>query len=277
MNLFRTFLSNSAKSVVADRGKILKDSGHPVASFQELNSKVMELAFYNQNQIFLFKGDQFESGYKFQNTILKPSMFRPLKERLPSSRLVKRFNLLSEAEFKFIELYKESCLPNYENLIKNKLKIWSLLEHLKICSTPLLEVSDSLHMAATLASRSVHLNGVIYILEVPRLDSGITYSHSGELQIVSMASIYPPPNLDIFTTHGYMLSEYSSISMFDINRFGSDIDSSFANRVIAKFSLSDSFWKNSNPYSPISDSLVKNTSLAAIASKLTPLFSFETQ
>ena len=132
-------------------------------------------------------------------------------------------------------------------------------------------------MAATLASRSVHLNGVIYILEVPRLDSGITYSHSGELQIVSMASIYPPPNLDIFTTHGYMLSEYSSISMFDINRFGSDIDSSFANRVIAKFSLSDSFWKNSNPYSPISDSLVKNTSLAAIASKLTPLFSFETQ
>jgi hypothetical protein len=248
----RTFLSDSSTSVVTDRRRLTKDSGHLVSSYQDLMAKVMELAFYNENQVFLFKGRALGARSESDSLALKPSLFHPLKDRLATSRLVRRMLALSDAELKFFDLYKQAGLPGREELARTKLKRWALLEHFKVCRTPLLEVSHSLRVATSLATQTANSTGMVYVLGVPCLDGGTTFVRSGELQMLSMASIYPPPNHDVMAAHGYMLSEFSNISSFDVARFASDFDSNFSNRVVGKFKLTSDFWLNASPaYTPL--------------------------
>lgn len=266
----RSFLSSTSISVPAERKKVIKDDGLLVNSFEELATKVAELAFYNPHHVLLFRGHASSNTNQSSATDLKPSLFLPVKQRLSKNRLIQRMLALKEAEVKFFNLYKEAGLANYQELGRSKFKRWALLEHFGVCRTPLLEVSLSLRVAASVASINNSSDSCIYVLGVPSLGGAMTVDQSGELHVVRLASVFPLTIESHHSRDSYMLGQYTNISDFETDQFALDFDSNFADRLISKFRFSpDLFWRNSGIENcRILPSLIENQDIYKIASEV---------
>jgi hypothetical protein len=70
---------------------------------------------------------------------------------------------------------------------------WAILQHYEVCDTPLLDVTNSLRVAASFATNNPAAEGpVLYVLGVPSLSGSITASSEQGLQIIRLSSICPP-------------------------------------------------------------------------------------
>ena len=245
----RSFLSNDSSSVPTERKRVIKDDGFLVTSYEDLATRVAELAFYNPQQVLLFRGHSPEkSEDKSCLSVLKPSLFQPVKERLPKKRLIQRMLTLKEAEIKLFDLYKESGLPNYQELARSKLKRWALLEHFGVCRTPLIEMTLSLRVAASIASQKNSAISFIYVLGIPSLAGAVTVDPSGQLHVIRLASVCPLSVESHHAIDSYMLGEYTNISEFETDQFAFDFDSNFTDRLLAKFRFHPKeFWDMSAP------------------------------
>lgn len=227
--------------------EVRRSSGHLVHSYVNLAQKIAALQFLNREHVLLFRGQTSDFRNSSELTTIKPTIFRARASRKVPTResLAARFSKLMEAEALLVKRYSEQKIIGADRLMRHRLLRWSILQHYDVCPTPLLDVSQSLRIAASFATNEEASEAFVYVLAVPNLSGAVTASSEASMQIVRLSSACPPSAMRPHFQEGYLLGEYPEIS--DVPPFGQykhgELD--FARRLVAKFRFNPmTFWKN---------------------------------
>ena len=222
--------------------------GHRVTTYFELAKKVAELQFRNRDHVLLFRGQSADHLSSKGNTLLKAGMFRHAHGRIPTPKiLTDRFRVLKKAEEELVARYAEARLLGPERLKRQRILRWSILQHYEVCRTPLLDVTQSVRIAASFASIQGGGDRYFYILGVPNVSGAVTASSEANLQIIRLASACPPDAIRPHLQEGFLLGEYPDVVDFEQNAHYSHYEMDFGRRLVAKFVFDPTtFWRSSN-------------------------------
>jgi hypothetical protein len=241
-----SFFEDQSKAGVATNLQIRHGAGHEVKSYLELATKIAELQFRNRDHVLLFRGQNSDHKNEKRNTTLKPTLFRSNGLGNPDREtLISRFEILNNAGEALIDGYEAANLLGKDRLRRHRILRWSILQHYEVCTTPLLDVTHSIRIAASFASLSAGSTTFLYVLGVPNLSGAITASAEAGLQIVRLSSVCPPSALRPHLQEGYLLGEYPDMDAFEQKKHYSHYEMDFGRRLVAKFRFDPhSFWKN---------------------------------
>lgn len=237
----------------AGNQEIRADRGILISSFPEVVEKVAQLSFHNPEQILLFRGQSREWRNSWKNTTIMPSIFRVFKGTKPpsSQELEGRYHTLDHAEQLLLEVFSKSHLLGRRRIGQHRLLRWAILQHYEICGTPLLDVTQSLRVAASFAiNDKSETEPVLYVLGVPALSGSITASSEQGIQIIRLSSICPPEARRPYFQEGYLVTEYPELATITEKQNYRPHENDFGRRLICKFRLARTgFW--SKDYSAI--------------------------
>jgi hypothetical protein len=243
-----SFFDARRTCAVAKNTEIRKGRGHRVGSYFELATKIAELQFRNRDHVLLFRGQSGDYRNAQRNTTLKPTLLRPERQGNPSATtLVARFERLARAERELVARYAASGYLGVERLQRHRILRWAILQHYEVCTTPLLDVTHSLRIAASFASLGETNKAYLFVLGVPNLSGAVTASAEAGLQIVRLSSVCPPSAVRPHIQEGYLLGVYPDLVDYAQreNYFHYEMD--FGRRLVAKFVFNPAtFWKSDN-------------------------------
>jgi len=240
-----SFLPDSERIQECKNTALRKAQEPLVHSFLDLATKVAELQFRNRDHVLLFRGQTHAFKNYQHNTSLKPSIFRDASGSNPSSAtLIQRFQNLKEAERLLAESYEGSGLLGGQWVKRHQIVRWAILQHYEVCPTPLLDVTHSLRIAASFATREHAEEAYIFILGVPNLSGSITASAETGVQIVRLSSVCPPTALRPHIQEGYLLGEYPEMVDYEQKVLYRHYEIDFGLRLVAKFRFNpQTFWR----------------------------------
>lgn len=223
---------------------VRRGSACGVSNFLALATQVAKLQFKNPGLVLLFRGQSKDhmrktTKYKIEHSSLMPKIFRP------GDPLDFQFKKLKRAGEILVEFYRRGGFPEIERLVRQRILRWSILQHYEVCNTPLLDVTQSLRVAASFASDGTTDKGFIYVLGVPNISGAITASAEAGLQIVRLASVCPPTALRPHIQEGYLLGEYPEMAEPEQKENYGNYEIDFGRRLVAKFQFNPaSFWEH---------------------------------
>lgn len=244
-----SFFDDTKKIRQATNSGIRAGDGHPVSSYLELAKKVAELQFYNQEHVLFFRGQSTDFKNSARNTTLKPSVLRsdPQSPLIPpnSEELRSRFDKLKQYELRLVQILDSSEALGRQRVARHRILRWSILQHYEKCGTPLLDVSQSIRIAASFASMGKGSTAFVYVLAVPNVSGVISASAEAGLQTVKLAGICPPNAVRPHIQEGFLLGEYPEMPDFDQKQHYRHYEIDFGRRLIAKFRFDPlSFWED---------------------------------
>lgn len=243
-----SFVGASKKIQIVSNTQIRKDNGYPITSYLDLATKVAELQFKNRDYVMLFRGQSGDYHNIRGNTSLKPGLFRgeqsQLKKMSWAELLAYRFNRLRNYEQKLIYFFTKENVTGAKYLKRHRILRWTLLQHYEMCETPLLDVTSSLRIAASFASRNLNDKCYLYVIGVPNLSGAVTASAESGLQIIRLASVCPPSAVRPHIQEGYLIGEYPEMGDIGQKSHYASYEIDFGLRLIAKFYFNPkTFWK----------------------------------
>lgn len=226
---------------------IRKSRGHTVKTYLELARKIAELQFLNRDYVLLFRGQAHDFKNRVGSTTLKPEIMRgSASNKVPlQSTLENRFAALERAEQSLVRAYNKERLAGIQRFRRQQILRWSILQHYKVCATPLLDVTQSLRIAASFASLDADSEAFVFVLGIPHISGAITASAEAGLQIVRLASVCPPSAVRPHIQEGYLLGEYPELSSVRQKDHYKHYEIDFGRRLLAKFRIDlSTFWKS---------------------------------
>lgn len=241
-----SLLDGDQKANPTSNTKVRNGVGHRVHSYLELASKVAELQYRNRDYVLLYRGQGHDYKNQQGNSSLRPSMFRGLKrgsESAPSLNM--RFDALRQAEELLVKIYPEKGFLGGDKLKKYQILRWSILQHYEVCATPLLDVTQSLRIAASFATDRGANEAFLYVLGVPNISGAITASAEAGIEVVRLSSVCPPEAIRPHIQEGYLLSEYPELNNYEQKQHYNNYEIDFGLRLVAKFRFNPrTFWKD---------------------------------
>ena len=244
-----SYFDNSHGPRIAKNPAIRGGPGHTVKTYFELATKVAELQFRNREHVLLFRGQNTDHCTVKGNSTLKATLFRLDGAKRPTpSKLAARFAWLRKAEAGLVRRYTTEGYLGQERLKRHRILRWAILQHYEVCRTPLLDVTQSLRIAASFASRENHTSeAFVFALGVPNLSGAVTASSEANLQIVRLSSACPPEAVRPHLQEGYLLGEYPEIPDYEQGAQYPYFEMDFGRRLIAKFRFHPvDLWKSKN-------------------------------
>ncbi len=234
-----TFSGDSARIDSLTCSAIRKQSAHRVRNYMELATRIAELQFRNRDFVLMFRGQNGDFRNRLGYTSLRPSLMRAASPNsVPTDNaLQRRFEKLMAAERALLAEYERQKLLGRDRLRRQRILRWAILQHYEICKTPLLDVTQSLRIAASFASHSADREAYIFVLGIPNISGAITASAEAGLQIVRLASVCPPSAVRPHIQEGYLLGEYPECATVEQKDLYSLAEMDFGRRLIAKFRL----------------------------------------
>jgi hypothetical protein len=210
--------SDGAELVKGSINQIREGPGHSVTNFFDLATKVAELQFRNWGHVLLFRGQTRDYRDDRRQSKLRPRIFRG--DHPPGQQtFTERFGRLARAGQKLVECYVRNPALNdrvgNNRLRRQRILRWSILQHYEICDTPLLDVTQSIRIAASFASHRANDEAFVFVLGVPNLSGAITVSVEAGIQIIRLASVCPPCAVRPHLQEGYLLGEYPEIDAYE--------------------------------------------------------------
>lgn len=241
---------------------VSEDDGFEIQTYQELVRSVAKVAHWNRRYSLFFRGQEIDFTRhnklrKATQSTLRPTYFRPGldKKILTKSHRLARKKILEECCDRLISSYKfegSNEIKRYEELQ------WALLQHYEICPTPLIDLTQSLRVAASIASNKNSKNSFayVYVFGLPHTNGSITYAVDEDIMIMKLQSICPPEASRPHFQEGYLAGSFP--------RSEKSIDYEFRRRLLAKFKLNlANFWSKDfrpipkNALMPQDDDLLK--------------------
>lgn len=223
--------------------------GHEVKSYFDLAKKVAELQFLNRDHVLLFRGQGRDFRTSKNNSMLKSSIFRLEGKRAPSKEVLeRRFKYLRLAESELVKHYTAEKLKGCDRVRRHRIIRWAILQHYEVCATPLLDVTHSLRVASSFASRDNDTDeAYVFAFGVPNLSGAVTASSEAGLQVIRLSSACPPDAIRPHIQEGYLIGEYPEIADFEQNAHYRYYEMDFGRRLIAKFRFNPkTFWSSEN-------------------------------
>lgn len=221
--------------------KIRTGDGFPIRNFRELIEEVALVTISNKSYEMFYRGqtndykDSQSIFYKDNKpkTIIYPAICRPKKEKdgsynhsLRKTELIKRYNDL----YNMVDSVtgKRNYLPEYH---------FALFQHYDICPTPLIDITQSLRVAATFALRGSE-TGYLYVFGLPYPNQSISHYTDIGIVLIKLQNVCPIKALRPRYQEGYLVGKYP----FSPEKESAD---NLARRLVAKFYLDNTagtFW-----------------------------------
>jgi hypothetical protein len=145
--------------------------------------------------------------------------------------------------------YKDARLHGIERLERYQILRWAILQHYEVCATPLLDVTQSLRIAASFASLDTDEEAFIFVVGIPNISGAITASAEAGIQVIRLSSVCPPSALRPHLQEGYLLGEYPEMLGYDQKEFYKHYEIDFGRRLVTKFRFNPKkFWKQSRSF-----------------------------
>ena len=113
------------------------------------------------------------------------------------------------------------------------------MQHYEVCQTPLLDLTQSLRVAASFALASEGKEGYCYVFGFPYPNGSISFSVDLEIINIRLLSICPPGAKRPYFQEGFLVGSFPSNTEERIPNHDIGV------RLIAKFKLkSEHFWDN---------------------------------
>ena len=164
-----------------------------------------------------------------------------------------RFEKLRQIETSLILEFKSKIHIGIDEIARYRILRWAIIQHYEIHPTPLLDVTQSLRIAASFASQKNKTNeAFLYVLGVPNSSGAITANAEAGLQTIRLSSVCPPSAMRPHLQEGYLLGEYPEIGDIDQEQdyILNEID--FGKRLVAKFRFNPSkFWTKGGQFQVI--------------------------
>jgi hypothetical protein len=241
-----TFLSDSAEIASAANTRVRADAGYRVKSYMELAQKIAELQFRNKEHVLLFRGQSEDYRNQKNNSSLKPSILRGGRSNPEPNTLSERFDRLRLAEAELASRYQYNGASQVK---RQRIVRWSIIQHYEICSTPLLDLTHSLRVAASFASIRADKEAYVFVLGVPHLSGALTASAEAGIQIARLASMCPPIAMRPHIQEGYLVGEYPDLGEYGQKALYHHHEVDFGRRLVAKFRFDPGeFWKLSRRF-----------------------------
>lgn len=242
---FMSFLAGSQKVEKVTNAAVRRDEGHVVKDYLDLAKKVGELQFRLRQHVIMFRGQPIDYLENTGQSTLLPTIFRPDKGRttVKIAELEKRFARLEKAEKLLLDVFERHKGLGRTRMRRQRLLRWAVLQHYEVCCTPLLDVSQSLRIAASFATNEGSKDGYIYAIAVPNVSGAVTASVEAAMQVVRLASVCPPSAIRAHVQEGYLLGEYPEFSDFHQHRYLKPYQVDFGRRLVGKFRFDPTtFW-----------------------------------
>lgn len=241
-----TFTEGADRTTGLSVSAIRKGRAHLVRNYVDLATKVAELQFRNRDFVLMFRGQGVDYKNRLGYTSLKPNLLRAqTSNRVPNeATLKKRFDRLLHAETSLVSEYKKRGLLGHERLARQRILRWAMIQHYEICKTPLLDVTQSLRIAASFASHQAEQEAFLFVLGIPNVSGAITASAEAGIQAIRLASVCPPTAMRPHMQEGYLLTEYPECARPEQKLLYSYAELDFGRRLIAKFRFDPiKFWE----------------------------------
>ena len=226
-------------------GAIRSSRGHIVTDYMSLAKKIAALQYRNRDYVLMLRGQGSDYRNRQKFSSIRPSIFRPggSSKLVTKTMIERRFDKLKAAEGLLVERYKAGGFRDPDRIERHRLLRWAILQHYEICSTPLLDVTHSLRVAASFASAAAKAEAFIMVLGIPQISGGVSASAEAELVAIRLASVCPPEAVRPHIQEGYLLGEYPELSDWSAASLVKPYEVDFGLRLIAKFRFDPkSFW-----------------------------------
>lgn len=232
------------------------ENGHFVSNYRELARKIAELQFRNPEFVLLFRGQARDYPTTKAQSSIKPSIFRPINEQKVApgfDEVRSRYETLVLAERELLLVWKDHKLGNLRRLQRHRVLRWAILQHYEVCGTPLLDVTHSLRISASFATKDAIKRGLqdafVMVLAIPQLSGAVTVTAEAELQALRLSSICPPEAARPHLQEGYLLGEYPDLADPDQKSRVPHYEVDFGRRLLAKFRLHpQTFWEKDGAF-----------------------------
>ena len=230
-------LTNELKEFYGEE-EVRRAEAFPVKTFRDLMQQVARLSYLNKDYLLFFRGQGANHVNKVGASSFYPSIFRG--ERTSKAELEIRFDVLAGASKRLVEAFSKSGIDGSSDIRKRRYIQWSILQHYEVCSTPLLDFTQSIRVASSFAFLNNSTDeAFIYVFGLPYLTNRISINSEHDLVNIRLLSICPPDALRPYYQEGYLAGTDELTIDFD-----SKEEFDFNSRLIAKFKIpnNNSFW-----------------------------------
>lgn len=248
--------SNSSKvwKSKSKNKEILSSEPLRMDTYRKLVESVAQISFYNQDHNLFFRGQNEDFKDEEGKSTIFPTIYRPDENGL---QIADRFKELEKFTNKLLKSFQNE--PNRfagtSNVIKYKELRWAIAQHYNIIDTPVLDLTHSLHVAASFALKDLEEGeyGVVQVLGLPNYNNTISYFTNEELSIIRLIAFGPPKASRLFMQEAYAVSPFPFTDL--VRKVGRE-KFNFSRRLIAKFAIPNvsEFWGEG--FSPIPDRLL---------------------
>lgn len=216
-----------------------------IASYEALVEAMASVAYHNPEYTFFYRGQRSDHRNSAGETTFYPTLYRPgTSGRLDGAELTKRRDELARRTTQVIELFRTLGLPGHDKVARFPELAWSVLQHYEVCPTPLVDVTQSLRVAASFATEG-RREGYVYAIALPYPTGTLSFSAEEELMMVRLLGICPPDAKRPYFQEGYLVGSFPSVQP----RRGPHLD--LARRLVAKFRIDGArFWSSRFPEIP---------------------------
>lgn len=210
----------------------------PVVSFRELVQEVAQLSYLNKDHLLFFRGQPQDYRNKAGASTIYPAIYRG--ERVPKEQVTLGFDVLESASARLCDALLSQGIESHKDVRRRKYIQWSILQHYKVCATPLLDLTHSLLVACSFAYLdSAEGESYVFVLGLPYVTNRVSVNSEHDLVNIRLLSIVPPEALRPYFQEGYLAGTDEVTTQYESK---SELD--FNNRLIAKFRLigGSNFW-----------------------------------
>ena len=150
-----------------------------------------------------FRGQGEDHLNKAGNSTFYPTIYRG--DYLPHRELLNKFDILEGAAKALVDLFEKKGVDGRKDLKRRKLIQWSILQHYKICDTPLLDFTHSLRVACSFAQLNNESDkAYVFMFGLPYVTNRISLNSEHDLVNIRLLSICPPEALRPHFQEGYL-------------------------------------------------------------------------
>jgi len=237
--------SNTCKNT----GQLCVISTSPLVpnNYSELCDLVAKLAYFNRRYVLFFRGQDKEYKFKSRFPTIYPNYFRKLlMKQNPADQLKKVLDENSNKLKRKIHVRKIRFHGSFY-VVGNELLRFALLQHYEICDTPLIDLTQSLYVAASFAllppvgeDERGYREGIVYVIALPRNNKIYRDDVSDNIFLTNLVGITPPQAKRPYRQEAYSVTS----SNLNLELIGDISHFDLAGRVVCKFKVnnSDEFW-----------------------------------
>jgi len=218
----------------ASNSKIRLSPGYPVLSFRDLVAVTAMTALHNSQYEFFYRGQLIDYKDKNKKTTIYPAICRPemdasgkLKASIRTNTIKRRFNNLQE----FVSRMS-TVEPSFVE------HAYALIQHYNIMPTPLIDITQSLRVAASFALLDGAKQGYVYMFGLPYPHGSISHFIDIGVTLIKLQNAAPYNALRPRYQEGFLVGRLPF-------RPYKDVGDNLAKRLIGKFLLDNSkgkFW-----------------------------------